>query len=325
MLASPLEVAPRLTELTPLVPMIYAIIQSIRPKQWTKNLFLFAGWLFSISDRTFVFTNEVFLFIKALYGFALFCMLSSAVYLINDIMDVEADRQHPDKKNRPIASGALPVPAALTAAIVLLLAGTSLSFMLSPAFGLIALIYFTVFALYTLALKRILILDTMIIALGFVLRAVAGAVAVGEEISAWLVVCTVFLALFLGFGKRRSELVTLGDVAASHRGILAHYSVRLLELLLGICGTLSIIAYSLYTISPRAMQSFGADFLLTLPFVFFGMFRYLYIVVQEDRGGDPAAVLLSDPPLLINAVLWILASALILIFKPGLLNRILVH
>ena len=305
--------------------MIIALLKTLRPKQWIKNLILFAGWLFSISDRMFVLSNELILIGRAAWGFLLFCLLSSAVYILNDVFDAEADRQHPQKKDRPIASGALPIPIALAASAALLLTGTVLSFSLDLIFGYVAVIYFAVFTLYTLILKRILILDTLIIALGFVLRALAGAIAVGVGISVWLVVCTIFLALFLGFAKRRSELVTLGNEAANHRDTLAHYTVGLLELLLGICGTLAIISYSLYSISPRAMQSFGPDVLLTLPFVFFGMFRYLYLVVQENRGGDPAAVLFSDPPLFLTVVLWIVVSALLLVLKPGLLNRILVY
>lgn len=305
--------------------MIFALIKSLRPKQWVKNLFLYAGWLFSVGDRVLSLDNELRLFGTVTYGFAMFCLLSSAVYLLNDVVDVEADRRHPKKKDRPIASGTLPIPVALLAALVLLAAGAALSFMLSAPFGIVAIIYFLIFVLYSTALKRIIILDTMIIALGFVLRAVAGAIAINVEISAWLVICTVFLALFLGFAKRRSELVVLGSNAAEHRGTLAHYSVPLLDQFLVICSTLAIISYSLYTISPRAVQVFGADFLLTLPFVFFGIFRYLYLVVQENRGGDPASVLLADPPLLTTVVLWIALSALLLGLKPGLLTPFLFH
>jgi 4-hydroxybenzoate polyprenyltransferase len=304
---------------------ITALIRSLRPKQWIKNLLLYAAWLFSLGERTLSWTGELALLGRASWAFAAFCLLSSSVYLINDIMDVRADRQHPEKKKRPIASGELSIPVAIVAALVLFVAGIGIAFSLNAVFATCAVTYFVMMVLYSVALKLVPILDSMIIAFGFVLRAIAGATSIEVAISVWLVVCTIFLALFLGFAKRRSELVTLGDDAANHRGILAHYSVGFLDLLITICCTLAVISYSLYSISSHAMIVFGPDALLTLPFVFFGVFRYLYLVVLENRGGDPATLLLSDFQLLAAVVLWIAVSALLLTIKPGILNNVLIQ
>ena len=303
----------------------FALLVSLRPKQWIKNLILYAAWLFSLGERAFVLEAEAATFALASWAFLCFCLLSSAVYLINDILDVSADRLHPEKRNRPIASGALPVPAAAAAALCLLASGMAFAWWLAPAFAAAAAVYFVLFLLYSLALKRVAILDSMIIATGFVIRAIAGAIVVEVAISVWLVVCTIFLALFLGFAKRRTELVTLGQAAAEHRGILAHYSVPFLDLLISVSGTLAVTAYPLYSISPHSRQVFGPDAMLTLPFVFFGVFRYLYLVVQENRGGDPANVLLRDAQLLAAVVLWIALSIFLLTAKPGFLNGVLIN
>ncbi len=302
-----------------------ALIRSTRPKQWVKNLVLYAGELFSLGERTFDPAAELLIFGRATLGFVAFCLLSGATYIINDILDLDADRQHPVKRDRPIASGAVSLPLAASVAALLFAAGIILSFQLAPAFGTVALVYFVLILLYSLILKRVLILDTMVIAFGFVVRAIAGAIAVEVGISVWLVICTIFLALFLGFAKRRSEIIVLGEGAPAHRGILALYNVRLLDMLLGICGTLAVISYSLYSISSHAMRHFGPDVLLTLPFVFFGVFRYLYLVVGKDGGGDPAAALFSDLPLLLAVSLWIAVSAILLVTQPGLLNGVLVQ
>ena len=300
-------------------------MRSTRPKQWVKNLVLYAGELFSLGERTFDPAAELLIFGRATLGFVAFSLLSGATYILNDILDRDADRRHPVKRSRPVASGTVSVPLAASFAFLLFAAGIFLSFHIAPAFGAVALVYFVLILLYSLILKRVLILDTMVIAFGFVVRAIAGAIAVGVGISVWLVICTIFLALFLGFAKRRSEIVFLGESAAAHRGILALYSVRLLDMLLGICGTLAVISYSLYSISSHAMLHFGPDVLLTLPFVFFGVFRYLYLVVGKDGGGDPAAALFSDLPLLLAVSLWIAVSAVLLVAQPGLLNGVLIQ
>jgi len=305
--------------------IIAALVRSLRPRQWIKNLILYAGWLFSLGERTFEWSNELALLGRATWAFAAFCLLSSSIYLFNDMMDVKADRRHPVKRRRPIASGALPIPVAAWASLVLLAGGLSLALTTNTGFAAAAVMYVVMVTLYSLALKRVPILDSMIIAFGFVLRAIAGALAVEVAISVWLVVCTIFLALFLGFAKRRSELVTLGEEAANHRDILAQYTVGFLDLLITICCTLAVISYSLYSISSHAMEVFGPDALLTLPFVFFGVFRYLYLVVLENRGGDPATLLLNDYQLLGAVVLWIAVSAILLTLKPGLLNNVLVQ
>jgi 4-hydroxybenzoate polyprenyltransferase len=286
------------------------ILQSLRPGQWTKNLVIFAGLLFGrrLFDRV--------AFIEAVSAFAVFCALSGVVYLVNDIADRDSDRQHPLKAQRPIASGTLPVPVAVAVALALASVGLAAAFAVGRAFAGVAAVYLCLLMLYSGPLKHIVIIDVITIAIGFVLRAVAGAVAVNVEISHWLLVCTILLAMFIALAKRRHEIVLLAGGAANHRPILGEYSAYLLDQMIGVMTASTLIAYVFYTISPETQAKFGTAWLgLTIPFPLYGIFRYLYLVHQRDGGGSPADLLLTDRPLLACVALWAVAVALI-IYRP---------
>jgi len=288
---------------------------SLRPGQWTKNLLVFAGLLFgNASVGRGLFDGPTI--VRATAAFVIFCGLSGVVYLINDISDRDSDRQHPLKSKRPIASGDLSVRAALMAATILAGATLAGAAMISRAFLLVAASYLGLLLLYSGALKHIVIIDVLALAMGFVLRAVAGAVAVDVEISHWLLVCTILLALFMGLAKRRHEIVLLADGAASHRPILREYNPYLLDQMIAVVTASTLIAYIFYTISPETQQKFGTPWLgLTIPFPLYGIFRYLYLVHRREGGGSPADMLLNDRPLLACVALWALAVALI-IYRP---------
>jgi 4-hydroxybenzoate polyprenyltransferase len=286
------------------------VLLSLRPAQWSKNLLVFAGLLFGrrLFDPPAV--------VDAMLAFAVFCDLSGVVYLVNDMADRDADRRHPLKSQRPIASGALPVPVAMGVAIVLGAAGLGLAYLVGPAFAGVAAIYLALQILYSFPLKHIVIIDVLTIAVGFVLRAVGGAVAVHVQISHWLLVCTILLALFIALAKRRHEIVLLSAGAASHRPILGEYSPYLLDQMIGVVTASTLISYIFYTISPETQAKFGTTWLgLTIPFPLYGIFRYLYLVHQREGGGSPADLLLTDRPLLACVALWALTVALI-IYRP---------
>jgi 4-hydroxybenzoate polyprenyltransferase len=250
-------------------------------------------------------------------AFAIFCVLSGVVYLVNDVRDREADRRHPLKSQRPIAQGALSVSTALTAASVLGATALGGAFALGRSFGLVASGYVLLLVLYSFTMKHVVILDVLTIALGFVLRAIAGAFAVGVPFSSWLLLCTLLGALFLGLSKRRAELVSLGDAAVPHRRSLAEYSPYLLDQMIGVVTASTVLAYAFYTISPDTTQKFGTDHLIfTVPFPLYGIFRYLYLVHQRQGGGNPADALLNDRPLLICIALWA-AAAIAIVYGPG--------
>jgi 4-hydroxybenzoate polyprenyltransferase len=288
-------------------PAVLDLRSSLRPYQWTKNLIIFAALMFGgrlLDPRSLWYSTA---------AFAIFCALSGVVYLINDVADREADRRHPVKMHRPIASGALPVTAALTAAFVLAAGALASAFLLRPLFGLLAVSYVALLALYSGPLKHIVIIDVLTIAIGFVLRAAAGAVAIDVPISHWLYVLTILLALFLALSKRRHELVLLADRATGHRRILEEYSPYLLDQMISVVSASTLVAYAFYTISPETVAKFGTDRLgLTLPFPLYGIFRYLYLVHRREGGGSPAEMLLTDRPLLLCVALWALAVALII-------------
>jgi len=283
---------------------------SLRPGQWTKNLLVFAGLVFG--GRLL---NEDAVAAAAI-AFAVFCALSSAGYLFNDIRDREADRRHPLKRSRPIASGRLSIPAALMLAGILVASALSVATAISPALALVATAYAVLLALYSVLLKNLVIIDVLTIAGGFVLRAIAGAVAVQVPFSAWLLVCTTLLALFLGLSKRRHELVLLGEAAEDHRRILHEYSPYLLDQMIAVVTASTLIAYTFYSISAETAARLGTPRLgLTIPFVLYGIFRYLYLVHQKHGGGSPAAMLLTDRPLLACVALWI-ATVATLLYTP---------
>lgn len=290
--------------------LAFHVLQSLRPAQWSKNLLVFAGLLFG---RRLL---EPAAILDAALAFAVFCDLSGLVYLVNDLADREADRQHPIKAQRPIASGALPVPVALSVALGLGAAGLALAYIVGPAFAGVAAAYLGLQVLYSFGLKHVVIIDVLTIAVGFVLRAVGGAVAVHVDISHWLLVCTILLALFIALAKRRHEIVLLSAGAASHRPILGEYSPYLLDQMIGVVTASTLISYIFYTISPETQAKFGTAWLgFTIPFPLYGIFRYLYLVHQREGGGSPADLLLTDRPLLACVALWALTVALI-IYRP---------
>jgi len=285
------------------------LLESMRPQQWLKNLLLLAPLLFakSLGD-----SNRI---LEAFFGFLIFCALSSGVYLLNDVLDLEKDRKHPVKSTRPIASGRLGVKTAVVILIVLLSTALVAGFLLAPAFGAVGLLYVALNIGYSFWLKEMVILDVMIIAFGFVLRALAGALAIQVEISPWLILCTIMLSLFLAFCKRRRELELLADGASDHRPALKEYSVGFLDQMISITTASTVVCYSFYTISPEVEQKLGTRHLfVTIPFVLYGIFRYLYLVHQRGQGGNPASSLLADRPLLVCVALWALVVAAILYF-----------
>jgi len=286
------------------------LLLSLRPAQWTKNLLVFAALIFAVKlfDPAAV--------TRSFEAFAIFCALSGVVYLVNDIADRENDRRHPVKSRRPIAAGDLSVPVAAAAATALGAAALGAAFLLGWRFGAVAAGYIALQLLYSGPFKHIVIIDVLTLAIGFVLRAVAGAVAIDVSISHWLFVCTILLALFIGLAKRRHELVLLADGATSHRPILGEYSAYLLDQMIAVVTASTLIAYIFYTISPETEQKFGTSWLgLTIPFPLYGIFRYLYLVHRREGGGSPADLLLNDRPLLACVTLWVVAVVLI-IYHP---------
>jgi 4-hydroxybenzoate polyprenyltransferase len=275
-----------------------AFVLALRPRQWVKNVFVLAALVFAgrLDDPSAVG--------RSLGAFAVFCALSSAVYLINDVRDREADRLHPVKRRRPIAAGEITPGAAGAAAIVLAGAALLAAFWLSRGLFGAALAYFVLNVGYSFGLKRVVILDVMMVASGFLLRAWAGALVLGVAISHWLVLCTGLLALFLGFVKRRQEIAAL-DGDDRTRPILREYSLPFLDQMISIVTGATVVAYSLYAFSPEVAEKLGTRHLgLTIPFVVFGIFRYLYLVHQRGEGENPTAVLLSDGPLIVDVLLW---------------------
>lgn len=286
------------------------LLVSVRPGEWTKNAFVFAGLIFSrqLTDPAAV--------AASLAAFAIFCALAGVVYLINDVADRERDRQHPIKRRRPIASGALAPGTALSTAAVLATGALAGAWMMGTAFGIVATSYVTLLALYSGPLKHIVIIDVLTIAVGFVLRVAAGAVAVGVPMSDWLLVCTILLAMFLGLSKRRHELTLLADGATGHRRILQEYSPYLLDQMIGVVTASTLMAYVFYAISEETAAKFGTSLLgLTIPFPLYGIFRYLYLVHQKEGGGSPAELLLNDRPLLACVALWGIA-VVVIIYQP---------
>lgn len=279
----------------------------MRPRQWTKNFVILAAVIF---DRQLSISQPIPL-IRSLAGVLLFCLLSSTVYILNDLMDIEADRAHPIKKNRPLASGRLPVPVAITAAVLFLAFTFPVAYLLSPGFAGICLGYFVLNLAYSKWLKHVPILDVLILATGFVLRVAAGvALIVVARFSPWLYVVTTLLALYLGFGKRRAELALLAEKANVHRKVLDGYTIPLLDQYINIVSSTTIIAYSLYTFTAPNLPA-NHMMMLTIPFALYGIFRYLYLIEIKNSGGAPEELLLTDRPLQITILLWGLSVFLI--------------
>ncbi len=285
------------------------LILTMRPKQWSKNLIIFAGVVFG--NRLFH-LNDMLL---ATTAFVLFCGISSAVYLLNDLVDIEKDRQHPKKRFRPLPSGKLNPNVAKVALVGLVVIIIPLSFLLEWRFGLVLTGYFFLQIAYCFYLKNVVIIDVFTIAAGFVLRAVAGAFVIDVVVSVWLLVCTMLLALFQGLSKRRHELVLLADGATDHRRILKEYSAELVQEMISVVTSAVVIAYSLYTITAPNLPKNNL-MALTIPFVLYGIFRYLYLVYRKDEGGSPEEILIKDIPMLVSVALWGLTSIFILyVFK----------
>lgn len=289
--------------------MLQSILKTLRPHQWTKNFLLFAGLIFS--HRLF----SLVLFTRTLAAFGIFCLVSGAIYIINDLIDLKKDRQHPLKRLRPIASGKISPSTAKGLAGVLMVISLLLAYLLDRNFWLVCACYAGLMIGYSIYLKQIAILDVIIIAMGFVLRAVAGTVVIAVSISPWLLVCTLFLSLFLVLAKRRHELLLLGKEANHHRQTLSQYSPLLLDQMIAVVTGATTIAYALYTLAPRTVAQVGSSALIaTVPFVIFGIFRYLYLIYEGNHGGSPELVILSDKPLVLNVVLWIAVAVAILYF-----------
>lgn len=288
------------------------LFKAMRPKQWTKNLLVFAALLFAkrMGDP------HAILWVTA--AFALFCVLSGTVYLINDIVDIEQDRKHPRKRKRPIASGALPVKVALSAAAILGPLSIAGCFLIQTNLGYVATAYLALTLAYDFKLKHVVILDALAVSGGFVLRAVAGAEAISVVISPWLLMCTLLLALFLSFTKRRQEIVLLEDDATATRQILEEYTPHLLDQMIAVVTSCTVMSYCLYTISERTVHEVGSrDLIVTIPIVIYGIFRYLYLVHRHGQGDAPDQVLLNDGPLLLTVALYVAAVALIFYLGAG--------
>lgn len=281
------------------------IFKLMRPKQWTKNLFVFGAMIFS---GKFVDEN---IFIKNIFIFIMFCLISSCVYILNDLVDAEKDRQHPEKKNRPIASGKVTKFQARIVEIILLFVIFTVCYEMNIKLFIVLLIYFLINVLYSFKLKNIVIIDVMIITFGFVLRVQSGGIATNVQLSPWMILCTILISLFMALNKRKSEIITLKDKSGDHRKILDEYSVDLIENMLTIVTPSILIAYCLYTFS--SIQS--RTMMLTIPFVLYGIFRYQYLMMKRNIGGKPEDVFQKDIPFLLNVILWAITVISIIYFK----------
>jgi 4-hydroxybenzoate polyprenyltransferase len=285
----------------------WPLLQALRPEQWVKNLVVLAALLFGQK------LTDVGAVTRSLAALAIFCALSGCVYLLNDLRDMERDRLHPAKRQRPLASGRLRPAVAWVAAPVLALAAMAASLTLPPAFSWCAAGYLVLNMAYSFGLKNVVILDILAVAGGFVLRAVAGAVVIPVEFSNWLVLCTLFLALFMVAGKRRHELTLLQAEAGGHRASLEEYSIGFLDQMITVVLSATVVAYSLYALSPEVANRLHTQAMpWTVPFVLYGIFRYLYLIHHRGEGGNPTRILFTDRPLMIAVVLWVLAVAVIL-------------
>jgi 4-hydroxybenzoate polyprenyltransferase len=304
----PVTTTPPLATTPPPAFALGGLLASLRPQQWVKNGFVFAALIFSRSITDWHRNARV------AAAALLFCIISSAVYLLNDIFDAPDDRKHPLKRLRPLASGKLGVGTACIAAIILAFLSLGGAWVLDRTFFIIVAVYGLTNVLYSWALKRVVLVDVFVISAGFVLRVISGGVVIHVEISPWLVVCATLLALFLALSKRRHELVVLGKDAGEHRLTLSRYSPYFLDQLIGIVTASTVMSYALYTLSSDVQAKFpGKRLDLTIPFVLFGIFRYLYLVHQNEEGGNPTRLVLTDPVLLSVVLFWA-ASVIFIIY-----------
>ncbi|MGH2523766.1 MAG: decaprenyl-phosphate phosphoribosyltransferase [Anaerolineales bacterium] len=289
--------------------MLLALLKTMRPRQWTKNAFIFAALVF---DHKLL---QPTLFVRTLGGFGLLCLLSSTVYLVNDLADIEKDRRHPVKRHRPLPSGQLKKDVAIAAAILLPALTLPLAFWLDWQFGLIAVVYLLSNLLYSFWLKDVVLIDVLVLALGYLLRVIAGAALIDVAISPWLYTCMTLLALFIGFGKRRAELALMTGQADSSRTVLKQYTLPFLDELINLVSTATVMAYSLYTFSAENLPGNHA-MMLTIPFVMYGIFRYLYLIHIKGEGGAPDELVLTDRPLQTTFILWGVIAIIILYLNP---------
>lgn len=280
------------------------LLKLMRPKQWIKNFFVFGALIFSYS---FLNLNKT---IAALIAFILFCLISSTVYIMNDILDVEKDRIHPKKRFRPIASGAISIKQAIIALVVLLAISMISSFMINKGLFFILVLYFINNIFYSFKIKNIVILDVISIAVGFILRVIAGGVAIDVSLSGWILLCTFFISLFLGFEKRRNEIIKLEGKANEHRKILDDYSDELLKQFSDITLTCTVISYAMYTFVAYE----NAYMMITNIFVVYGLFRYKYLSMKKGEGGSPTETVLTDKSIIIDVILWVITSIIILLY-----------
>jgi 4-hydroxybenzoate polyprenyltransferase len=279
--------------------MLFDLLGALRPHQWTKNVFVLAPLVFAqaLADTTLVTRTGL--------AFVAFCLASSAVYLVNDMRDLEEDRRHPLKRHRPFAAGTVPI--SLGAATAVALAGGSLVLAnhLSPSVALVVAVYLVLNLLYSSGLKRVVILDVLIISVGFVLRVLGGGEAIAVDVSAWLLMCTIFVSLLLALSKRRHELILMADEAADQRRVLGQYSAPFLDQMVNVVTASSVLSYALYAVAPETIERFGGrELVYTIPFVLFGVFRYLFLIYQRKTGRNPTEAILGDAPFLINMSLW---------------------
>jgi 4-hydroxybenzoate polyprenyltransferase len=290
--------------------MIKALILLLRPAHWVKNVFVLAPLVFAqkLTDPEAV--------RLALLAFIAFCLASSAVYIFNDIRDRAEDRLHPLKRNRPLAAGTVSVQLAAVLAIAMAAGALGIAVGLGTGFLLVLTTYLVLNQLYSLGLKHVVILDVMIVSLGFVLRVIAGGLAIDVRVSAWLLLCTFFVALFLAFSKRRHELMLLANEASEQRPVLSHYSAAFLDQMINVVTASTVVAYAMYSISPETIEKFHTRYLIyTIPMVLFGIFRYLYLIYQRQTGRNPTEAILRDPPFMINILVW--ATAVVWIVYEG--------
>lgn len=293
-----------------------ALLKTMRPHQWTKNVLIFAALVFD--GQLFIVAS----LLSVISGFILLCLTASTIYIINDLVDLESDRQHPKKRLRPLASGTLPVRVAIAAAVILPTFSLALAWALSPLFAGVLLVYFVLHIAYSFALKHVVLLDILTITAGFLLRVLAGVAIISvERFSPWLYVCSAMLSLFLAVGKRRQEYVELGEQAGQVRRVFQDYNLPLLDEMLRLSILSTLLTYVLYTIeTPFYAQPFGNTALLTIPFVLYALMRYMYLILVRNEGSAPDEVLLKDRPLQLAIALWGLLFVLIIYFQDNLLN-----
>ena len=285
------------------------LLLALRPKQWVKNLFIFSPLIFG--GKLFIYPANL----KTAIAFVLFCLAASVVYLANDLIDLEKDKLHPKKRLRPIASGKVTVDQTKIAALILGIISIVLSFMLSGSFGWVVVTYLTFNLLYSKILKEAVIIDVFCIAAFFLLRIIAGAVVAEVSMSYWIVIMTALLALFLGFNKRRQEVVTLEEKAASHRKVLIKYDPYFIDQMIAVITSSIVVVYMLYTVDANTVREFGSNHLIyTIPFVYYGIFRYLYLIHRRNEDGDPTDILISDRKTQLNIVLWAAVCILVLYY-----------